>query len=274
MKDPQKGSEATSPVHGEDSDHKNPDVPSDSSRRSFLGTVGGATAVALAVGIPLEPVFEGKHGEAEASVVSYGSNSRANASWNYRKNTARSREDRRWRTTGQRRFAAIHRLQRQLEQMPAARRARHTRIAASWRACYTPSRPADSQTSKTSWWEIPAGPASPSTLNGPQGALAFDLEGLRLPCHRHPARAERRQRADRRRGGRALLGCADARRAVHRLPDQFAGGPGMCRPEQHVLHSEPSEQRIPVPGHAAEPVPRPDCSRATATFRDRTSRSS
>jgi len=60
----------------------------DPSRRSFLGTVGGATAVALAVGIPLEPLFEGKHGEAEASVVPYGSGARMAASYGYREEMA------------------------------------------------------------------------------------------------------------------------------------------------------------------------------------------
>ena len=123
MKDPQKGSKATSPVHGEDSDHKNPDVPSDSSRRSFLGTVGGATAVALAVGIPLEPVFEGKHGEAEASVVSYKSNNRTNDSWNYRKSTAQDEKINVGVLPDNGDIQPIHGLQRQLEQMSPARRA-------------------------------------------------------------------------------------------------------------------------------------------------------
>ena len=60
----------------------------DSSRRSFLGKVGGATAAALAVGIPLEPLFEGKRGAAEASVIPYGSSRRTYASWHYRDSTA------------------------------------------------------------------------------------------------------------------------------------------------------------------------------------------
>src|SRR5208282_3976447 len=87
MKDPQENSTATLPLHGEDT-HHNQDVPADSTRRSFLGTVGGATAVALAAGIPLEPLLEGKHGQAEASTVPYKSSNRANASWNYRDSTA------------------------------------------------------------------------------------------------------------------------------------------------------------------------------------------
>src|SRR6516162_9924595 len=61
------------------------------SRRSFLGKVGvgGAAAVAFAA-IPFEPLIEGKHGEAEASVVDYRSNNRANNSFNYRKGVAQN----------------------------------------------------------------------------------------------------------------------------------------------------------------------------------------
>ena len=97
MKDAKKYSEGAALLKGEDSHHDNKNgakpsganVPADSSRRSFLGTVGGATAV-LAVALPLEPLFEGKHGQAEASVATYKSNSRANDSWNYRKSTAQN----------------------------------------------------------------------------------------------------------------------------------------------------------------------------------------
>ncbi len=77
MKDPQECFEHATPVDGEVNHHdqdkgrdeSGPTGPADSSRRSFC-RVGGATAVALAAGIPLEPLFEGKHGQAEASVVS------------------------------------------------------------------------------------------------------------------------------------------------------------------------------------------------------------
>ena len=67
-----------------------PDGSADSSRRSFLGKMGGATAVALAVGLPLEPLFEGKRGQAEASVVNYGSSGRAHDSFEYREDTAQN----------------------------------------------------------------------------------------------------------------------------------------------------------------------------------------
>src|SRR4051794_13618596 len=85
MKDPQ-DNDVKKPEQEES--YKQPDgagVP-DTSRRSFLGKVGvgGAAAVALAA----LPLVEGSHGEAEASVVFYKGNNRANDSFNYRKNTA------------------------------------------------------------------------------------------------------------------------------------------------------------------------------------------
>ena len=64
-------------------EHSKDSGPADSSRRSFMGKIGigSAAAVALAT-MPLEPLIEGKHGEAEASVVLYRSNNRANDSFN------------------------------------------------------------------------------------------------------------------------------------------------------------------------------------------------
>src|SRR5271166_1347496 len=176
MKDPQKRSDTTSPVHGEDADHNNKGVPADSSRRSFLGTVGGATAVALAVGIPLEPVFEGKHGEAEASVVPYGPSARTNASWQYRDNTADAEKI----NVG--------------VQPDNGDQKRFTDFSGNWSKCLQhdalgiPNRASwlsltyALQTGRFSDFENilvgnPGGTGFTSTLNGPQGALAFDLEG-------------------------------------------------------------------------------------------------
>lgn len=80
MKDSQGCCEEATLVQGEATHNDNekprkqgPTGPANTSRRSFIGKVGGATAVALTVGIPLEPLFEGKHGQAEASVVPYRS---------------------------------------------------------------------------------------------------------------------------------------------------------------------------------------------------------
>ena len=147
------------------------------SRRSFLGTVGGATAVALTVGIPLEPVFEGKHGESEASVVHYGAGARAAASYDYREDTARAEKI-------------------DVGELPDnGDSQRFTDYSANWSKCLKhdalgiPNAQSYSsllhalKTGKFRDFEnvivgTPGGTGPNSFLNGPQGALAFDLEGL------------------------------------------------------------------------------------------------
>jgi hypothetical protein len=72
-----------------DGDEVNPKSASSLTRRQFLGGVGGVAAVAMAAGaIPFEPLLGGKHSVAEASVVGYDSAARAAASFDYRKSTA------------------------------------------------------------------------------------------------------------------------------------------------------------------------------------------
>ena len=94
MKDPQEHCEGAAPLESggtQDVQHRTDakSGPVDSSRRSFMGKVGmgSAAAVALAA-VPLEPLIEGKHGEAEASSVPYGAAARQLAALNYRRNTA------------------------------------------------------------------------------------------------------------------------------------------------------------------------------------------
>jgi hypothetical protein len=154
-----------------------PDASAAASRRTFLGKMGGATAVALTVGIPLEPLFEGKHGQAEASVVNYGSSSRANASYNYRKNTALNEKI-------------------DVGELPDNGDAnRFSDFSGSWSKCL--KHDALGIVNRASWLSLthalqtgrfsdfenvqvgnPGGPGFTGTLNGPMGALAFDLEGL------------------------------------------------------------------------------------------------
>jgi hypothetical protein len=186
MKDSQGCSEEAAPVPGEatPNDHNYKERPGkegatgpvDGSRRSFLGKVGGATAVALTAGIPLEPFLEGKHGEAEASVVPYRSNNRANDSFNYRKSTA------------------------QVEKIDIGELfdngdlQRFTDYSGSWSKCLQhdalgiPNRASYQsllralQTGRFSDFENilvgnPGGRDPTGTLNGPQGSLAFDLQG-------------------------------------------------------------------------------------------------
>jgi hypothetical protein len=60
-------------------------------RRKFLGQVSTATAAAFAAGaIGLKPLLGGKESVAEASVVDYNSSTRAAASFNYRTSTAQA----------------------------------------------------------------------------------------------------------------------------------------------------------------------------------------
>ena len=98
MKDPQDRCEAAEPVQGEAKHQQethgkgiSANGPADSSRRSFMGKVGigSAAAVALAA-VPLEPLIGGKQSEAQASIIAYRSNNRANDSFNYRKATAQN----------------------------------------------------------------------------------------------------------------------------------------------------------------------------------------
>src|SRR5690242_8972476 len=61
------------------------------SRRKFIRTMGSVGAAAAgAAALPLEPLFMGKDVSAEASVVAYKSNTRANASCQYRMSTAQA----------------------------------------------------------------------------------------------------------------------------------------------------------------------------------------
>src|SRR5579871_927124 len=96
MKDPQDGCKGADTGQGEakhqQETHGKDNManrPADTSRRSFMGKVGigSAAAVALAA-VPLEPLIGGKQSEAEASIIAYHSNNRANDSFNYRKGVA------------------------------------------------------------------------------------------------------------------------------------------------------------------------------------------
>jgi len=162
-----------------DEKHLRKNAPSDQSRRSFLGKVGlgGATAAALAVGVSLEPLIAQKDGEAEASVVPYRSNDRSNDSFKYRRNTA------------------INEKVNNGELSDNGDSQRFTDFSGSWSKCLPhqylgiPNRAAwlslvhALNTGRFSDFENiqvgnPGGPGSTGTLNGPMGALAFDLEGL------------------------------------------------------------------------------------------------
>jgi len=180
MKEPQEGGEVTTSVRGEAVPAAGPhrkDVPNDSSRRSFLGKVGvgGAAAVALAA-VPLEPLIEGKHGEAEASVVDYRSNNRANDSFNYRKSTAQNEKI----DVGElpdngdaRRFSDYSGSWSKCLQ--------HDALGIPNRAAYRSMLYALSSGRHSDFENMlvgnPGGTGFTSTMNGPEGAFTFDLEG-------------------------------------------------------------------------------------------------
>jgi len=179
MKDSQEGCDRVTSSQQEVSQEKvKNENRHDTSRRSFLSKVGmgSAAAVALAA-VPLEPLIEGKHGEAEASVVNYGSSSRASASYSYRKNSAQAEDI-------------------DVGELPDNGDARRfSDYSGSWSKCLphtalglvsssayqsflyalTTGRFSDFQNIQVG---NPGGPGFTGTLNGPMGGLAFDLEGL------------------------------------------------------------------------------------------------
>src|SRR5690242_6051841 len=63
-------------------------LPGIASRRSFMKRAGGLAAVAAMV--PLEPLLGGKETQAEASVITYAENTRANLAFAYRKQEAQA----------------------------------------------------------------------------------------------------------------------------------------------------------------------------------------
>jgi len=147
------------------------------SRRKFMGTMGGAAAAAaLTAGIPLEPLFEGKHGQAEASVIPYRSRARAEACFDYCTETAEANKI----DVGElpdngdsQRFADYS--------GNWSKSLRHDGLgvpnAASWLSLAHALRSGEFQDFENVIMGTPGGTGPNSALNGPQGSLAFDLEG-------------------------------------------------------------------------------------------------
>jgi hypothetical protein len=151
--------------------------PSSGSRRKFLGNVSGVAVAALTAGvIGLEPMLDGKESVAEASVVDYSSERREDKSFNYRRS-----------------MATIEKIDvgRQPDNGDATRftdfsgsyskALLHDGLgvpnAASWLSLKRALRSGEFE----DFENIIIGGASEgpnSKLNGPQGALALDMEGL------------------------------------------------------------------------------------------------
>lgn len=146
-------------------------------RRQFLGKAGAATAATLAAGaVGLEPLLGSQKSTAKATTVNYKSNTRANISFTYRMNMAQDEKvdsgvqadngDRARYTD----FSGVYTkgLAHDALGVPNAAAARSL-----IRALETGRR--------TDFANIIVGTPSGgpnSKLNGPQGALAFDLQGL------------------------------------------------------------------------------------------------
>jgi hypothetical protein len=164
-------------------DEKRPDgvdrdtLPSPGSRRKFLGNVSGVAVAALTAGaIGLEPLLGGKESVAEASVVDYRSERREDKSFNYRRSTANAERI----DVGQQpdngdatRFTDFS--------GSYSKALLHDGLgvpnAASWLSLKQALHSGEFEDFENILVGTPGG-GSNSKQNGPQGALALDLEGL------------------------------------------------------------------------------------------------
>ncbi len=175
MNDARKKKPASIP---EDANGNGTTAPKSPARRSFLGKAGGAAAAAVAAGyIPLEPLLGGKHSAAEASVIPYGSENREDASFSYRTNTAQAEK------------IDVGVLP---DNGDAARFSDHSGNWSktllhddlgvvnnnAWNSFIRALRTGQFSDFENIIVGNPGGTNFTATLNGPQGCLAFDLEGL------------------------------------------------------------------------------------------------
>ena len=143
------------------------------SRRSF---VKGAAIASVAASVPLTPLFGGRNSVAKASVVPYGSAARAAASLNYRKRTADAEnidvgtQPDNGDATQFTDFSAIY-------SKGLAHDALGVPNAASCLSLKNALNTGNFADFENIIVGTPGG-GSNSRLNGPQGALAFDLEGI------------------------------------------------------------------------------------------------
>jgi hypothetical protein len=151
--------------------------PKNPSRRSFLGKVGGVAAVAAtARSIMLKPLLGGNDSTADASTVGYGSGLRARACSNYKVNAAQAEDI----NVGVQPdngdiaeftdFSAMYSkaLLHDSLGLPNAR---------SWSSMKNALMTGSFSAFQNIVVGTPGGGPN-SKLNGPQGCLAFDLEGL------------------------------------------------------------------------------------------------
>ena len=148
------------------------------SRRKFMGKAGGLGAVALAAAIvPVEPLLGGKESLAEASVISYKSKNRASASLTYRRTMAVDEyvdlgflPD-----NGDAKLFSDHSGSWSKALLHDDLGIVNQNAWASFVRALTTGKFSDFENIIVG---NPGGTNFTATLNGPQGALAFDLEGL------------------------------------------------------------------------------------------------
>ena len=151
--------------------------PENPSRRSFLGRVGGVAAVAATAGsIVLKPLLGGKDSVADASVVGYGSGNRASESYSYRTNTAQAENINVGVQPDNGDFAEFTDFSAQFSKSLL-----HDSLglpdASSWSSMKNALMSGSFSAFQSIQVGTPGGGPN-SKLNGPQGSLAFDLEGL------------------------------------------------------------------------------------------------
>jgi len=152
--------------------------PDNPSRRSFMGKAGGLTAMAVAAAmVPLEPLLGGKETTAEASVINYSANLRSNDSFFFRKQAAQSEKN----NVGvppDNGDAALYTDHSGTWSKVLV----HTDLGIVNQNSYASLINALTSGKFVDFENVivgnPGGTNFTATLNGPQAALAFDLEGL------------------------------------------------------------------------------------------------
>src|SRR5215471_10308910 len=180
-KNPKASSEKTLAAGGEQIPHSNntdPNLPDNPSRRSFLSKAGGLTAMALASAIvPLEPLLGGKESRAEASVITYKSSQRTNDAFSFRSTEAHNEQINIGVLPDNGDFAKFTDHSGTWSKV-----LKHTSLEIVDPTSFNSFVNALTTGNFTDFENIivgnPRGSNPTAGLNGPQGALAFDLEGL------------------------------------------------------------------------------------------------
>ncbi len=157
---------------------RNTDRPLDKSRRSFMGKAGGLTAMAVAAAmVPLEPLIGGKESQIEASDITYSESNRSSNAFNYRKQEAQAEKVSPAVAADNGDFALYTD-----HSGTWSKTLQHDNLgivnATSFNSFVTALTNGDFADFQNILVGNPGGTNGNAQLNGPQTALAFDLEGL------------------------------------------------------------------------------------------------